>query len=129
MTGRTSKVVESITTNSRCQFSVPISRVNFIGVILEFMANSAVRGVPECGLAHHPGAVNHILTRLELNGISVEVINGAVIKQFCSTTACVVMSRRHQPVSSPGQVSHLSENHEVRSIPGPIGKNSLTRQP
>ncbi len=90
------------------------------------MANSAVRGVPECHLAHHQGAVHHFLTWLELIGIAVEVINGAVIKQFlqydceCCGTGLV---------SFMAQTPFLSEDNEVRSVPGAIEKSSHARYP
>ena len=61
---------------------VSTTRVDSDAVILEFVPQLRSEGASESHISQHPGPVRHFLTWLELHGIAVEAINGAVIEQF-----------------------------------------------
>ena len=57
-------------------------RVDCDTIILEFLLQLRSEGTSESYLSHYPGSVRHFLTWLDLNGISIEAIDGAVIEYF-----------------------------------------------
>ena len=61
---------------------VSTPRVDSDAIILEFIHQLRSEGASESYISHHPGPVRHFLTWLELHGVAVEAINGAVIEHF-----------------------------------------------
>ena len=80
---------------------VSTPRVDSDAIILEFIHQLRSEGASESHISHHPGPVHHFLTWLELHGIAVEAINGAVIEHFlrhdCDCCAGVPAPVRFRP--------------------------------
>ena len=80
---------------------VSTTRVDSDAVILEFVHQLRSEGASESHISQHPGPVRHFLTWLELHGIAVEAINGAVIEQFLRARLRLLCPRAAtSPVSS-----------------------------
>ena len=81
--------------------SVSIPRVDFEAVIVEFIHQLRSEGASESHISQHPGPVRHFLTWLELHGIAVEAIHGAVIEDFlqhdCDCCSRVPLPVRFRP--------------------------------
>ena len=80
---------------------VSTPRVDSDAIILEFIHQLHSEGASESYISHHPGPVRHFLTWLELHGIAVDAINGAVIEHFlrhdCDCCAGVPAPVRFRP--------------------------------
>ena len=102
---------------------VSTPRVDSDAIILEFIHQLRSEGASESHISHHPDPVRHFLTWLELHGIAVEVIDGAVIEHFlrhdCDCCADVPAPVRFRPWrkrrSSP-KISYLFLNARGRAM-------------
>ena len=108
-------------------------QLDFDTLVLEFVDQLRSEGVSEGYVSHHPGPIRHFLTWLELNGIAVEAIDGAVIEQYlqhdCECRAGVPAPVRFRPWrkrrSSPkimGFVRFLERTGRVLT-PGELNDN------